>query len=187
MATTTPRGRAAVCTLPNHLPATRLVLANGASLLTAAGADQVTLSGLVLDGGRRPLPEQRGLVQLENCASLKIVDCEIKDAGGNGIVLVAGTGEITATTITGAADVALHSLDARGLVLARNTINGAGNNAIQVWRSERATTAPSWSTTASRISTTRSGGSADTARRQRVSAPGVIVRGNRTATVRSRR
>src|SRR5262245_16908877 len=36
--------------------ATRLVLTNGPSLLTAAGADRVTLSGLVLDGGRRPLP-----------------------------------------------------------------------------------------------------------------------------------
>ena len=115
--------------------ATRLVLANGPSLLAAAGADQVTLSGLVLDGGRRPLPERRGLVQFENCASLKIADCEIKDAGGNGIVLVASGGEITATTIIGAGDVALHSLDARGLVLARNTINGAGNNGIQVWRS----------------------------------------------------
>src|SRR5262245_11203192 len=33
---------------------TRLVLANGPSLLAAAGAEQVTLSGLKLDGGRCP-------------------------------------------------------------------------------------------------------------------------------------
>ncbi len=117
--------------------ATRLVLASGASLLAAAGADQVTLSGLVLDGGRRPLPERQGLVQLENCGGIKIADCEITGSGGNGIVLVASGGEIAATTFTGTADVAIHSFDARGLMLARNTINGAGNNGIQVWRSQQ--------------------------------------------------
>src|SRR5262249_61710284 len=69
--------------------ATRLVLADGPSLIAANGADSVTLSGLVLDGGKRPLPEQRGLVQLENCRSVKIVDCEVKGSGRNGVVCVA--------------------------------------------------------------------------------------------------
>ena len=160
--------------------ATRLVLASGSSLLAAAGADQVTLSGLVLDGGRRPLPEQRGLVQLENCASLKIVDCEIKDAGGNGIVLVASGGEITATTITGAADVALHSLDARGLVLARNTINGAGNNAIQIWRSQKGDDGTLVVDNRIENIDNRSGGSGQYGNAVNVFRAGnVIVRGNR--------
>src|SRR6516165_3091909 len=48
--------------------ATRLVLSIGASVVAAAGADHVTLSGLLIDGGRRPLPERRGLVQLDNCS-----------------------------------------------------------------------------------------------------------------------
>jgi uncharacterized secreted repeat protein (TIGR03808 family) len=38
------------------------------------------------------------------------------------------------TRISGSADVAIHSLDARALLIARNTIRGAGNNGIQVWR-----------------------------------------------------
>jgi uncharacterized secreted repeat protein (TIGR03808 family) len=160
--------------------ATRLVLANGPSLLAAAGADQVTLSGLVLDGGRRPLPERRGVVQFENCASLKIVDCEIKDAGGNGIVLVASGGEITATTIIGAGDVAFHSLDARGLVLARNTINGAGNNAIQVWRSEKGDDGTIVVDNRIENIDNRSGGSGQYGNAVNVFRAGnVIVRGNR--------
>jgi uncharacterized secreted repeat protein (TIGR03808 family) len=117
--------------------ATRLVYTEGPSLLAAAGADRVTLSGLLLDGGRRPLPERRGLVQLENCAAVKIVDCEIASSGGNGLVLAASGGEVSTTTFTSIADVAIHSLDARGLTIARNVINGAGNNAIQIWRSQK--------------------------------------------------
>ncbi|HKA80341.1 MAG TPA: TIGR03808 family TAT-translocated repetitive protein, partial [Xanthobacteraceae bacterium] len=115
--------------------ATRLVLADGPSLIAANGADSVTLSGLVLDGGKRPLPERRGLVQLENCRSVKIVDCEVKGSGRNGVVCVAIDGEVIDTTIVDAVDVALHALDSRGLMIARNSISGAGNNGIQVWRS----------------------------------------------------
>jgi uncharacterized secreted repeat protein (TIGR03808 family) len=115
--------------------ATRLVLSVGSSLITAQGADHVTLSGLVLDGGRKPLAERRGLVQVENCQRIKIADCMITGSGANGIVGVAIDGELIDTTITQTAEAAVHVLDARGLVIARNTINGAGNNGIQVWRS----------------------------------------------------
>src|SRR5215470_15524674 len=98
--------------------ATKLLSADGPSLLIAAGADHVTLSGLVLDGGRRPLPERRGLVQLENCRSVKIVDCEIKGAGRNGLVCVAVDGEVIDSAFTDTADVAIHALDSRGLTIA---------------------------------------------------------------------
>jgi uncharacterized secreted repeat protein (TIGR03808 family) len=116
--------------------ATRLELAEGASLVTAAAADNVGLSGLVLDGARRPLPERRGLVQLESCRNLRIADCEIKGSGRNGIVCVAVDGEIVGTTLLDVSDVAIHALDSRGLLLARNRIDGAGNNGIQIWRSQ---------------------------------------------------
>jgi len=116
--------------------ATRLVLTEGPSLIAAAGADHVTLSGLVLDGGRRPLPERRGLVRLESCQSIKVADCEIQGSGRNGVVCIAVDGELVDTAITETTDVAIHALDARGLTIARNRINGAGNNGILVWRSE---------------------------------------------------
>ncbi len=58
----------------------------------------------------------------ENCRAIMIADCEITSAGGNGIALHAVDGEITDTRLTDIADVAIHSIDARGLLIARNTI-----------------------------------------------------------------
>src|SRR5207244_4231791 len=67
---------------------------------------------------------------------IAIRDCEIIGIGGNGIVLEAIEGEITNTAISGALGAAIHSLDARGLTIARNRIGSSGNNGIQVWRSQ---------------------------------------------------
>ena len=44
---------------------------------------------------------------------MRITDCEIVNAGGNGITLEAIEGEVTGNTIS-AADAAIFSLDARG-------------------------------------------------------------------------
>ncbi len=114
--------------------ATKLILSDSASLISAAGAEHVTLSGLVLDGQRRRLPDRRGLLHIENVRRIKIADCEILGAGGTAIACTAVDGEIVDTLITDSADVAIHSFDARALLIARNTISGAGNNGIQVWR-----------------------------------------------------
>jgi uncharacterized secreted repeat protein (TIGR03808 family) len=116
--------------------ATQISLTQGPSLLAAAGADHVTLSGLVLDGGKRPLGDAHGLVNLENCHAVRIVDCELLSCGGHGIRCVAVDGEVSGTTLTDIADVAILSYNAAGLLLARNTITGAGNNGIQIIRWE---------------------------------------------------
>jgi uncharacterized secreted repeat protein (TIGR03808 family) len=115
--------------------AARLILTEGPALIAASGSDHITLSGLVLDGGRRPLPERNGLLQLESCQRVKIADCEITGSGRNGIVGIAIGGELIDTIVADTADAAIHVLDSRGFIIARNTINGAGNNGIQVWRS----------------------------------------------------
>ncbi|HWF96217.1 MAG TPA: TIGR03808 family TAT-translocated repetitive protein [Xanthobacteraceae bacterium] len=116
--------------------ATQISLTQGHSLLAAAGADHVTLSGLVLDGGKRPLGDAHGLINLENCHAVRIVDCELLSSGGHGIRFVAVDGEVSGTTLTDTADVAILSYNAAGLLLARNTIIGAGNNGIQIIRWE---------------------------------------------------
>jgi uncharacterized secreted repeat protein (TIGR03808 family) len=160
--------------------ATKLVLTDGPALIAAAGADHVTLSGLVLDGGRRPLPERSGLVQLENCPGIKIADCEIKSSGRNGIVCIAVDGEVIDTVLTESADVAIHVLDARGLAIARNRIDGAGNNGIQIWRSVGGDDGTI--VTDNRIENidNRSGGSGQYGNAVNVfRAANVIVRGNR--------
>lgn len=116
--------------------ASKLLINASAPLFTASGVDHITLSGLVLDGLRRPLPERRGLVNLETVRRLKVTDCAILSAGGTALTCTAVEGEITDTLLSASGDVAIHSLDARGLLIARNTIAGAGNNGIQVWRSQ---------------------------------------------------
>ena len=116
--------------------ATQISLTQGPSLLAATGADHITLSGLVLDGGKRPLGDAHGLVDLESCHAVRIVDCELLGSGGHGIRCVTVDGEVSGTTLSDIADVAILSYDAAGLLIARNTIIGAGNNGIQIIRRE---------------------------------------------------
>jgi uncharacterized secreted repeat protein (TIGR03808 family) len=116
--------------------ATRIVATDNVPLITSRGADYVSLIGITFDGTAKALPGNSGLVQLAAGRSITVRDCEVIGAGRNGIVHEAIEGEIANNTITGAAEAAIFSLDARGLVIARNTIRGAGNNGILVWRTE---------------------------------------------------
>jgi uncharacterized secreted repeat protein (TIGR03808 family) len=116
--------------------ASRLVLAHGASLLAIENADNVAVSGLVLDGLQRALPQRRELVHVENARGIAISGCEIVAAGGIAIRCGRVDGQLVDNTITDSENIAIHSLDGRGLLIVRNTIVGAGDNGIQVWRSE---------------------------------------------------
>ena len=142
--------RAAGLKLPSYAQivgvrgATRLVLAAGPQrstpgpmLIGASGAEHVTLAGLVLDGADRPLPQHTALVHFNQCSELRISDCEIINSGRTGIRLDAVQGAVTGNTIVNSADVALYSLDARGLTIAANTVRGAGDGGILVHRSQQ--------------------------------------------------
>jgi uncharacterized secreted repeat protein (TIGR03808 family) len=116
--------------------ATRLVYGGGGpSLLGAEHADQISLTGITLDGLKRPLPPHEGLVHFEACRGVRILDCAVVGSGGTGILLANVEGEVTGSSITDAADIALYSYDAQGLRIAGNTISNAGNNGIQILRS----------------------------------------------------
>lgn len=82
---------------------TRLVLTRGPALLSAEHAEAITLSGLVLDGGRKPLPARRGLVHLADVRVLRITDCAVLRAGSDGIALAQCDGTVTLTSISDAA------------------------------------------------------------------------------------
>ncbi len=115
---------------------TRIVMSDGSGLMTGAGDDHISLTGLILDGADVPLPKRRGLVHLAKARFVRISDCEIVNAGGNGVMLEAIEGEVAGNTITAAADAAIFSLDARSLKISGNTIRGAGNNGILIWRTD---------------------------------------------------
>jgi uncharacterized secreted repeat protein (TIGR03808 family) len=160
--------------------ATQIILSEGPSLMAAAGADHITLSGIVLDGGKRPLGDGRGLVHLESCRAVRIVDCEILGSGGNGIRCIAVDGEMSGNTLTDIADAAILSTNAAGLLIARNTIIGAGNNGILIFRSESGD--DDTMVTDNRIENiaNRSGGSGQYGNAVNAfRAANVIVRGNR--------
>jgi len=114
--------------------ATRIVANREKPIFTSTRANDVQLSGLTFDGGGQALPDGQGLVTLLNGDRIRVSDCAFIGAGCFALKLDGIAGEVTGCTIIGAADAAIFSLDARGLVIARNQIRRAGNNGIQVWR-----------------------------------------------------
>ena len=116
--------------------ATRIVATDNVPLITSRGADYIALTGITFDGTGKTLPENSGLIQLAEGRGIAIRDCEILGSGRNGLMLEAIEGEIANNTITGTVAAAIFSLDARGLTIARNTIRGAFDNGILVWRSQ---------------------------------------------------
>jgi uncharacterized secreted repeat protein (TIGR03808 family) len=114
--------------------ATRLLLGHGASIVASSGADQVTLQGIVFDGGDRFLPDGRGLVTLRNTRGIRILDCYLQQSGGAGIVLFGVEGEVAHTTIVGAAKGGIHATESRGLIVSQNTIFNCGGFGISVSR-----------------------------------------------------
>ena len=115
--------------------ATRLILTHGPSLFFTEGGDSVTLSGLTLEGGGQALPQNRGLVHFTATKSVRITDCTIVGAGGNGITLERCDGSITSNTVTEAENNALFCVDNTGLVISANTIRKSGNGGIRLWQS----------------------------------------------------
>ncbi|MFL9828867.1 TIGR03808 family TAT-translocated repetitive protein, partial [Rhodoplanes sp. SY1] len=91
---------------------------------------------LVLDGGGRPLPTDRALLHCEQVDSLGVTGCTIAGADGTAIYLYRCAGTVAGNRVTDTGDVAIQARDARGLVIARNVVAGAGNNGIQVLRFE---------------------------------------------------
>ena len=159
--------------------ASRLLFTEGTSLLSARGADHVTLTGLILDGGMRPLAG-RGLVHFAGGRGIRIEHCEIVASGGDGVALEGVEGEITRNTVTGVAGAAIFSLDARDLTIGGNSIREAGNNGILVWRTKAGDDGTLVIDNRIEDIAARSGGSGQNGNAINVfRAANVIVRGNR--------
>ena len=114
--------------------ATRLIFNGGASMLQSEGADHIGISNITLDGGGIALPARRGLVHGLGGRDIRIIDCEIAGSGGAGIWLEQVSGDISGNIITATASTAIVSFDARGLLVARNTIQGTNDNGIEILR-----------------------------------------------------
>jgi uncharacterized secreted repeat protein (TIGR03808 family) len=159
--------------------ATRLILTHGPSLLSAEHADTVSLSGLTLDGGGQRLPASRALVHFDDVKAARISDCDVVGAGGNAITLASCDGEVTHSSITGAADNALFCNDSRGLLIAANIIAKSGNGGIRIFQSEKRHDGSLIADNRIEDTGARAGGSGENGNAINVFRAGdVIVRGN---------
>ncbi|MGL4288518.1 MAG: TIGR03808 family TAT-translocated repetitive protein [Phreatobacter sp.] len=113
---------------------TRLTFQGGTACLASPRADLVTLSGLVIDGGAKPLPDRRGLVVLAQGRGVRVEDCEILGSTHHGLVLEGIEGIVRGNLVTGAAKAGIVALDSKGLTISQNTVRSAANNGILVWR-----------------------------------------------------
>lgn len=114
--------------------ATVLAFTGGPSLLASEGAGAVTLRDLTLDGGGLALPERRGLIHCSDGSDIRIEGCAVLRSGGYGIWFERMSGAVTDTIIRGIAATALTSFDARGLLVAHNTVQDASDNGIEILR-----------------------------------------------------
>lgn len=105
--------------------------------LLIQGVDDVTISGLVIDGKRVGSAAGPGaLIAATDAGRLHISNCRVQNSAGNGISLRRVSGRVTDCGISECRNGALFSEDAKGLEIAHNHVHDCGDNGIQVWRSE---------------------------------------------------
>lgn len=130
-------------TLPNNVRlsgvagATRIVLGGDGFLMMATEAAHIELTDLVIDGGDRLLSDGcKGLVDLRNVGQLAIDSCGIVASGKSGLYLERCAGRVERSTISGAADYGLYSVQAAGLAISGNSVSDCANGGILVHRWE---------------------------------------------------
>jgi uncharacterized secreted repeat protein (TIGR03808 family) len=114
-----------------------LSLIGNEPLLVLEGQRRITIEGVTFDGGQAAIGGELGLVTARAVQDLRLDDCEIREAGGMGLRLETTGGRIERSKIINAKSTALFSLDAKGLAITGNTVSGAGDNGILVWRGEK--------------------------------------------------
>ncbi len=114
-----------------------LQLVRGENILNAAKARDLSLRGLHLRGnGGKDFNSFTGLFHAEGCDDLDITDCHFSNAATQGINLYACSGHISGNRMSGIYGAGIASLNATGLWLTENEIEGCENLGIYVARDE---------------------------------------------------
>lgn len=115
--------------------ATRIIYGGDGHLMAAEDAVHLELSGLVLDGANRWMGDYaQGLLDLRRVGQAVIDNCQIVGSGKNGMSLERVAGRIDRTTISGAADAGVYSVEAKGLSITGNIVSDCANGGILVHR-----------------------------------------------------
>jgi uncharacterized secreted repeat protein (TIGR03808 family) len=115
--------------------ATRLVLGESGSMITADKGETIVLRDLVLEAnGGRMEAYVPALIHLANCESVAIETCELIGSPASGIVLERSAGRIRDTRILRASAAGIRAVESTGLSILDNSIEDCGSGGIQVWR-----------------------------------------------------
>ena len=107
--------------------------------LTATSAENIRLSGLVLDGSTStPAGDSNrsALLSASGVTGLVVSDCKVIGSRTNGISFEKCSGQITDNEVSGAAMTGIFCNDSTGLDVSHNHIHNCGNNGVQVSRSK---------------------------------------------------
>jgi len=122
-------------TIITGVPGTSVLNLLGADgLLIAKSAQNIRLSGLVLDGGGSN-QDKTALISADEVDSLSIRDCKISASNANGISLNECSGNIADNEIFAIKLTGLFCNNSAGIDISHNHIHNCGNNGIQIWRS----------------------------------------------------
>jgi uncharacterized secreted repeat protein (TIGR03808 family) len=117
---------------------------DGSTLMQIEEAQDVRLTGLILDGGCKPLPQGGSLLSGVAVEHLEVSNCRFFGSTEDGVVLRRVSGRIGDCEIGDIRKGGLFSEDASGLEISHNHVRDCGDNGIQVWRSEARTAPSSW-------------------------------------------
>jgi uncharacterized secreted repeat protein (TIGR03808 family) len=128
---------------PLHLSgvpgATTLVAAKPGSILELSNAPHVTVTGLGFDGAELDGDgtARSALLVASDCQDLVISSCSFVAGKASGITLLECSGRVVDSRFGDFVKAGLFALDSKGLEIAGNHLHDIGNNAIQVWTSDR--------------------------------------------------
>jgi uncharacterized secreted repeat protein (TIGR03808 family) len=155
---------------------------DGGAILSLEQAENVRLSGLVLDGGGKPLGERGSLLAATEAKHLDISDCRFLGSAADGVVLRKASGWIKDCEIGDIRKAGLFSEDAAGLEIAHNQVRDCGDNGILIWRSASGEDATIVSANRIERIAAKSGGSGQNGNAINVFRAGsVLISGNRIA------
>jgi uncharacterized secreted repeat protein (TIGR03808 family) len=113
----------------------RIVYGGDGFLFLAQDSDIVVIEGVTFDGANRGLSDQaQGLVEAHRVPRFQIDGCEIIGSTRHALMLESCTGRVERSTISGAAEAGIWSVEGAGVTLADNTVTDCANGGILVHR-----------------------------------------------------
>lgn len=116
---------------------TRLLASREGPILAGQGTSRLSLHDIALVGTGGALADPSfGLLDFVNCEDVLVEQCHFENASSYGISLYGTGGTIRENRFEKIANAAIKSVDATGLSITDNFVDGCGNNGILVWRND---------------------------------------------------